>query len=80
MFAFPFSDKSASKKLLTTLFAYDKNIRIFGNAGIKKDVDSRIIQRFSLENPHKVIEKQIVTENLYKYFNRLIGKYHISRK
>lgn len=79
-FAFPFSDKSISKKLMHELFEYDKNIRIFGNSGLKKDIDPRIIQRFSLENPNKNTEKQIVTENFYKYFNKIIGKYNIKRK
>ena len=70
-FAFPFTDKSISKKLLTELFQYDDNIVLFGNSGLKKDFDNRIIQRFSLENPKKQIEKQIVTENLYKYYNKI---------
>lgn len=80
LFAFPFSDKFASKALLQALFEYDQNIRIFGNAGIKKDIDPRIIQRFSLENPHKAVEKQVVTENFYKYFHQLTRKYLICRK
>lgn len=80
LFAFPFTDKSVSKKLLLDLFQYDDNIILFGNSGIKKDFDKRIIQRFSLENPKKQIEKQIVTENLYKYFNKFINKYNITRK
>ncbi len=79
LFAFPFSDKTVSKKLLNELFEYDNNIILFGNSGLKKDFDKRIIQRFSLENPNKQTEKQIVTENLYKYFNKLIGKYNIKR-
>lgn len=79
-FAFPFSDKSISKKLLNELFEYDNNIKLFGNSGLKKDIDNRIIQRFSLENPKKETAKQIVTENLYKYFNKFIGKYNIKRK
>jgi peptidoglycan/xylan/chitin deacetylase (PgdA/CDA1 family) len=79
-FAFPFSDKTISRKLLNELFEYDNNIKLFGNSGLKKDIDIRIIQRFSLENPKKQTEKQIVTENLYKYFNKLIGKYNIKRK
>ncbi|MFI0428394.1 polysaccharide deacetylase family protein [Mariniflexile sp. HMF6888] len=80
LFAFPFSDKSISKKLLEELLEYDGNIKIFGNSGLKKDIDFRIIQRFSLENPNKQIDKTIVEENLYKYFNKVIGKYHIKRK
>ena len=80
LFAFPFSDKLISKKLMQELFEYDENLKIFGNSGLKNDIDSRIIQRFSLENPHKQTEKQIVTENLYKSFNKLIGKYNIKRK
>lgn len=80
LFAFPFSDKLISKKLMQELFEYDENLKIFGNSGLKNDMDSRIIQRFSLENPQKQTEKQIVTENLYKSFNKLIGKYNIKRK
>ncbi len=80
LFAFPFSDKGVSKKLLNELFEYDNTIRIFGNAGIKKDFDERIIQRFSLEHPNKQTDKQIITENLYKYYNKVIGKYNITRK
>jgi peptidoglycan/xylan/chitin deacetylase (PgdA/CDA1 family) len=80
LFAFPFSDKTISRKLLNELFEYDNNIKLFGNSGLKKDIDKRIIQRFSLENPKKQTEKQIVTENLYKNFNKLIGKYNINRK
>ncbi len=80
LFSFPFSDRSISKKLLEELLEYDGSIRVFGNSGLKKDMDSRIIQRFSLENPFKQTEKRIVGENLYKYFNKVIGKYHIKRK
>ncbi len=79
LFAFPFSDKSMSKKLLNELFDYDSSLKLFGNSGIKMDFDRRIIQRFSLENPKKETEKQIVTENLYKYFNKAIGAYNIKR-
>ena len=80
MFAFPFTDKNISRQLINELNEYDENILIFGNSGLKKDIDKRIIQRFSLENPNKNTEKQIVTENLYKYFNKIIGKYNIKRK
>ena len=79
LFAFPFTDRQISKKIFQDLFEYDQQIRIFGNAGIKNDFDNRIIQRFSLENPSKINYKQIVTENLYKGFNKLIGKYNIKR-
>ena len=80
MFAFPFTDRNISKKLINELFEYDENLLIFGNSGLKKDIDNRIIQRFSLENPHKNTEKLIVAEHLYKYYNQLIGKYKINRK
>ncbi|TPN86152.1 polysaccharide deacetylase family protein [Aquimarina algicola] len=80
LFAFPFSDKSATRELLEELFLYDADMFIFGNAGIKKDIDNRIIQRFSLEHPDRPAEKQIVTEHLYSYFNKLIGNYRIKRK
>lgn len=79
-FAFPFTDKNVSKLLITDLFNYDKELRIFGNSGLKKDVDERIIQRFSLENPEKDTKKTIITENLYKIYNQLIGSYKIKRK
>lgn len=79
-FAFPFTDKNNSKKLFEELFEYDKNILIFGNSGLKKDIDNRIIQRFSLENPNKKTAKVIVTEHLYSWFNKMIGNYQIKRK
>jgi peptidoglycan/xylan/chitin deacetylase (PgdA/CDA1 family) len=79
LFAFPFTDKNITKKVFNSIFEYDKNSRIFGNSGIKEDFDPRIIQRFSLENPNKSSEKQIVTEHLYKIVNKLIGKYKIKR-
>ncbi len=79
VFAFPFSDKNISRKLLNELFEYDPAILLFGNSGLKKDIDARILQRFSLENPFKKIHKVIVTENLYKIFNKMIGKYQIKR-
>ncbi len=79
LFAFPFSDKSISNQLIQELFEYDSHIKLFGNSGIKSDVDHRIIQRFSLENPARETGKQIVTENLYKYYNKIVGKYHIKR-
>lgn len=79
-FAFPFSDQSASKNLFQALFDYDPNMRIFGNAGIKKDIDVRIIQRFSLEDPRYQASKKVIAENLYKYFNLLTFKYRITRK
>jgi hypothetical protein len=53
LFAFPFSDKGISAKLLDELFAYDPKLLLFGNSGIKRDVNDRIIQRFSLENPSR---------------------------
>ena len=80
MFAFPFTDKNISRKLINELFAYDQNILIFGNSGLKRDIDPRIIQRFSLENPKYSAAKTIVVENLYKYYNMIIGKYKIIRK
>ncbi len=79
LFSFPFSDKTVSKKLMSELFEYDRNIKIFGNSGLKKDIDNRIIQRFNLEKPSKKIEKQIVAENLYKFYNKIIGNYYIKR-
>lgn len=79
LFAFPFSDQNVSTKLIQELFDYNPNIILFGNSGIKKDIDSRIIQRFSLENPTKDTTKVLVRENLYKYYNKLIRQYKIKR-
>jgi peptidoglycan/xylan/chitin deacetylase (PgdA/CDA1 family) len=80
IFAFPFSDRGVSRKLLNELFEYDKDLRLFGNSGMRQDIDERIIQRFSLENPNRITEKQIVTEHLYKIFNKATGQYKIKRK
>lgn len=79
LFAFPFRDKGISKQLIDELFAYDPDLILFGNSGIKKDIDARIVQRFSLENPQKEAARVVVTENLYIYYNKLIGKYKIKR-
>jgi peptidoglycan/xylan/chitin deacetylase (PgdA/CDA1 family) len=79
-FAFPFSDKGISRKLMYELFEYDQQLLIFGNSGLKKDIDARIIQRFSLENPNRKTSKVIISENLYKIYNMLIRKYNIHRK
>jgi len=80
MFAFPFTDKTASKALIDALVSYDKKIVIFGNSGMKRDTSPNIIQRFSLENPNKKIEKQLVAENLYKLYNKVVGQYKIRRR
>ncbi len=80
LFAFPFTDKGISKQLINKIFEYDKRTLIFGNSGLKKDIDSRIIQRFSLENPAENTIKRIITENLYKFYNKAIFKYSIKRK
>lgn len=80
LFAFPFSDRGVSLKLLKEVFEYDPDIILFGNSGIKKDVDPRIFQRFSLETPGKNTAKIIVMENLYMYYNKVIGKYNIKRQ
>ena len=79
-FAFPFSDKPASKKLIEELFKYNSEIILFGNSGLRKDIDDRIIQRFSMEDPKKDAAKQIITENFYKYYNMIIGKYNLRRR
>lgn len=80
LFAFPFSDKGISAKLINELFAYDPKLLLFGNSGIKRDVNDRVIQRFSLENPSREPAKLIVTENLYKLYNQMIGQYKIKRR
>ena len=80
MFAFPFSDKGISRRLIDELFEYDPNLLLFGNSGLKKDVHSRIIQRFSLENPKRLPGKLIVSENLYKFDNQLTGQYKLKRR
>ena len=79
LFAFPYTDKNISKKLINALLEYDEKIIIFGNSGLKKDIDTRIIQRFSLENPNENPARKIVTEHFYKCYNKLIGKYKIAR-
>ena len=79
LFAFPYTDKNISKKMINSLLEYDKKIIIFGNSGLKKDIDTRIIQRFSLENPNENPGRKIVTEHFYKCYNKLIGKYNIQR-
>jgi len=79
LFAFPFSDRGIKKSLINKIFEYDQNSLIFGNSGLKQDIDKRIIQRFSLEDPSKSIKRRIVTENLYKFYNKAIFKYRIKR-
>ncbi|MBP2831008.1 polysaccharide deacetylase family protein [Aquimarina sp. U1-2] len=79
-FAFPFTDRGISKSVIQHILDYDQNLLIFGNSGMKKDVNNRIIQRFSLEKPSKKIGKVICTEHLYKYYNKIIGSYTIKRK
>ena len=79
LFAFPYTDKNISRKLINTLLEYDEKIIIFGNSGFKKDIHIRIIQRFSLENPNENPARKIVTEHFYKFYNKLIGKYNIAR-
>ncbi len=78
-FAFPYTDRGISKKLIKSIFKYDNSSIVFGNSGLKKDFDERIIQRFSLEKPNQNTSKLIVSENLYKFCNKLIGNYNISR-
>ena len=78
-FAFPFWDKGISKKVFDSIFEYDNKAVIFGNSGIKKDFHSRVIQRFSLEKPSMKTQKVIISENLYKFYNKAIGKYNILR-
>lgn len=80
LFAFPFTDKNISKTLIHELFQYDENLLLFGNAGLKRDIDDRIIQRFSLEKPDKIGSRLIIAENLYKNYNKLIGSYNIRRR
>lgn len=79
LFAFPFSDRGISKQLIQELFVADPSLLLFGNSGIKIDIDSRIIQRFSIENPTKDTETVIIMENLYKIYNKTVGKYNIKR-
>ena len=77
-FAFPYTDRGISKKLIKSIFKYDNSSIVFGNSGLKKDFDERIIQRFSLEKPNQNTSKLIVSENLYKFCNKLIGNYNIT--
>ena len=78
-FSFPFTDRGVSKKLINSIFEYDSKSIVFGNSGLRKDFDKRILQRFSLEKPNHNTSKLIVSENLYKFYNKLIGKYKIIR-
>ena len=78
-FAFPYTDRGISKKLIKSIFKYDNSSIVFGNSGLKKDFDERIIQRFSLEKPNQNTSKLIVSENLYKFCSKLIGNYNITR-
>jgi len=79
LFAFPYTDKGILKELINEIFKYDSSTIVFANSGIKKDISDRIVHRFSLENPTKNTEKRIVTENLYKLYNKIIGQYKIKR-
>ena len=78
-FFFFYTDRGISKKLIKSIFKYDNSSIVFGNSGLKKDFDERIIQRFSLEKPNQNTSKLIVSENLYKFCNKLIGNYNITR-
>ena len=78
-FAFPFSDKGVAKNTIQSIFKYDSETIVFGNSGIKNDINKRIIHRFSLDNPFKDTKKRIITENLYKFYNMIIGKYKTRR-
>ncbi len=79
LFAFPFTDRGISKQVIQNIFDYDPNTLLFGNAGIKKDISDRIFQRFSLDSPDKEIQRVLVTENLYKFYNKLTFKHKIKR-
>ncbi len=80
IFAFPHSDKGIKSNFFKKVLEEDKIADlIFANSGIKKDIDPRIIQRVSLENPGKLISKVIISEHLYSTFNKLTGNYIIKR-
>jgi peptidoglycan/xylan/chitin deacetylase (PgdA/CDA1 family) len=79
-FAFPFSDTGISKETFQRIFELIPEIRIFGNSGMKTDIDTRIIQRFSLENPSKFAGEQIVLENLRRIIDKIKSKNQIIRK
>ena len=79
LFAFPFSDASAKIKLFEKLFEQFPNLICMGNAGMRKDFSSRVVQRFSLENPKKPGDLLVRTNILYKYFNIISGKGKVKR-
>ncbi|MBU3658444.1 MAG: hypothetical protein FGM14_01110 [Flavobacteriales bacterium] len=78
-FAFPFTDSLMSKELFIELFKLNPDLRIFGNSGLKNDIDSRIIQRFSMENPKKIINKQVVLENIRALVEKIRSRNTIKR-
>src|SRR5690554_1569102 len=80
LFSFPYSDRFASKQLITRLENWNNNIIIFGNSGYKKDVSKRIVQRFSAEKPIAPLKNIISTEFIYMYYNKLAGKFKIKRR
>lgn len=79
-FAFPFSDLSMSKKLYNEIKSEIPDIIMFGNSGIKKDLNNKIFQRFSLEDPKKEPSRHIVKENLLFFYNILRRRSKIERR
>lgn len=79
MFSFPFSDKEASKALLMRIFSHDPDILLFGNSGLVKDIDPRMIQRISLEKAKPNIGKHLVAEFLYGQYKRLSFQAKVKR-
>jgi len=78
-FAFPYTDALTSKSLITDVLSTDVNLIVFGNTGMREDFDSRIIQRISLEQPEKSIDKVIVSENLLKFVLQFLRKNKLKR-
>lgn len=71
IFSFPFSDKSLKRKLFARLFEYNPELILFGNSGQVKDIDSRIVQRISLEKARNNIEKYLISEYLYGSYKKI---------
>ena len=80
LFAFPFSDSSATMSLINRLFEIYPKLICMGNSGMRKDISHRIIQRISLEKPVLPADQLVRSNLVYRYFNILTGKGSIARK
>lgn len=79
IFSFPFNDKPLKKELFKKLFEYNHGLILFGNSGIMKDIDSRIIQRIPLEKAGDNVEKYLISEFLYGIFKKMTLQHKMKR-